>query len=270
MICRICNLFIYSHLFIIFLLTCIFAAPGTLATMMAAMIRVEPALVVALAPHGEHAVVARFLSADQGLVAAYVQGGRGRKLRPVLQIGNRVALDLVTKSAGQLAFATVHPLGTNMAMMHGPAALALVDYLASLSATCLNEGEAQPRLFPLFDALFGAAAAGAARAHLRSKEHLLGLLRARVLDKAAYVRQRTLRTWAALVDARCVPLSWWNAVLRAADAALAPLGAASAELDREAGLFRLIETAPGVTVDEVKAKTAAKILVDRPVTAMRL
>ena len=129
--------------------------------MMAAMIRFEPALVVALAPHGEHAVVARFLSADQGLVAAYVQGGRGRKLRPVLQIGNRVALDLVTKSAGQLAFATVHPLGTNMAMMHGPAALALVDYLASLSATCLNEGEAQPRLFPLFDALFGAAAAGA-------------------------------------------------------------------------------------------------------------
>ena len=71
--------------------------------MMAAMIRVEPALVVALAPHGEHAVVARFLSPDQGLVAAYVQGGRGRKLRPVLQIGNRVALDLVTKSAGQLA-----------------------------------------------------------------------------------------------------------------------------------------------------------------------
>jgi 3-oxoacid CoA-transferase B subunit len=45
---------------------------------------------------------------------------------------------------------------------------------------------------------------------------------------------------------------------------------AAFELDRGAGLFRLIETAPGVTVDEVKAKTAAKILVDRPVTAMRL
>ncbi len=41
------------------------------------------------------------------------------------------------------------------------------------------------------------------------------------------------------------------------------------KFDREAdggkGLFRLIEVAPGVTVDEIKAKTAAKILVDGPV-----
>ena len=125
------------------------------------MIRVEPALVVAVMPHGENAVVGRFLSAEYGLVAAFVHGGRGRKLRAVLQPGNRVALDLATKSAGQLAAATVHPIAANMAMMHGAAALALVDYLAALAATTLPEGEAQPRLFPLFDALFGGAAAGA-------------------------------------------------------------------------------------------------------------
>ena len=37
------------------------------------------------------------------------------------------------------------------------------------------------------------------------------------------------------------------------------------ELDRPSGLFRLIETAPGVSVDEVRAKTRARILVDQPV-----
>jgi len=42
---------------------------------------------------------------------------------------------------------------------------------------------------------------------------------------------------------------------------------ATFEFDRDERLFRLVETAPGVTVDEVKARTAARILVDRPVAA---
>lgn len=125
------------------------------------MQRIEPALVVALAAHGEHGAVGRFVSADQGLVVAYINGGRGRRLRGALQLGNRIALDITPRAAGQLAFASVHPLSTNMAMMHGAAALALVDYVALLAASTLPEGEAQPGLFPLFDALFAAAGAGA-------------------------------------------------------------------------------------------------------------
>ncbi|MBU3684093.1 MAG: CoA transferase subunit B [Phycisphaerales bacterium] len=40
---------------------------------------------------------------------------------------------------------------------------------------------------------------------------------------------------------------------------------ATFEFDRDERLFRLTETAPGVTVEQVKASTAARILVDRPV-----
>jgi 3-oxoacid CoA-transferase B subunit len=39
------------------------------------------------------------------------------------------------------------------------------------------------------------------------------------------------------------------------------------EMDKKEGLFRLIETAPDVTVDEVRAKTKAKILVDAVVAS---
>ena len=127
------------------------------------MIRIEPAIVVALSPHGEHAVVGRFLSADQGLVAAYVHGGRGRGLRAVLQPGNMVALDLVQRRANGLGTATVYPLSTNMALLHGAAGLAIVDYVAALAAATLPETVPQPRLFAPFAAIFAAAGAGTDR-----------------------------------------------------------------------------------------------------------
>lgn len=127
------------------------------------MIRIEPALVVALHAHGEHGVVARFLAAEAGLLAAFVHGGRSRALRPVLQLGNQVALDLTPRRAGQLPQAAVHALASNMAMLHGPAAIALVEYVAGLAAATLPEGEAQPALYPLVAALLAAAGAGADR-----------------------------------------------------------------------------------------------------------
>jgi DNA repair protein RecO (recombination protein O) len=127
------------------------------------MNRIEPALVVALHAHGEHGVVGRFLSAGSGLVAAYVHGGRGRALRPVLQLGNQVALDITPRRAGQLPVAVVHALSSNMAMLHGPAAIALVEHVCGLAAATLPEGEPQPRLFPLVAALLAAAGAGADR-----------------------------------------------------------------------------------------------------------
>jgi DNA repair protein RecO (recombination protein O) len=126
----------------------------------AGMIRIEPALVVAAIAHGEHGVVARFLTEELGLVAAYVPGGRGRKLRAILQHGQVVALDLVERRPGQLRQAGVHPLASNLAMIHGAGAIAMVEYLAALAAATLPEDQPHPRLFPLFAALFAAAGAG--------------------------------------------------------------------------------------------------------------
>ena len=47
-----------------------------------------PAIVLAARAHGENAVILRMLTQEAGLVAAYVAGGQGRRLRPVVIPGN--------------------------------------------------------------------------------------------------------------------------------------------------------------------------------------
>ena len=64
-----------------------------------------PAIVCGSRPHGETAVIVRLLTADYGLVAGYVAGGRGRELRPVLIPGNLVDAELKSRSDSQLPFA---------------------------------------------------------------------------------------------------------------------------------------------------------------------
>jgi DNA repair protein RecO (recombination protein O) len=64
-----------------------------------------PAIVCAVRPHGETAAIVRLLTPDQGLVAAYVAGGRGRQMRPVLVPGNRSRPTCGPRSASQLPFA---------------------------------------------------------------------------------------------------------------------------------------------------------------------
>ena len=46
-----------------------------------------PAIILSLRAHGEHGAVVRMMTPEQGLVAAYVRGARGRRMRPVLMAG---------------------------------------------------------------------------------------------------------------------------------------------------------------------------------------
>ena len=66
-----------------------------------------PALVCGSRPHGETAVIARLLTAEAGLVGAYIAGGRGRQLRPLLIPGNLLDADFRSRSEGQLPFAQI-------------------------------------------------------------------------------------------------------------------------------------------------------------------
>ena len=123
--------------------------------------RLEPALLLALIAHGEHGAVARIFSTDQGLGSVYIRGARGRRMRGLLQIGNILALDVVTRGEQQLPVATPYLLTSCLAMLHGAAALAMVEHACLLCSQLLPEGEAQPRLYGQVAAVVAAAGAGA-------------------------------------------------------------------------------------------------------------
>src|SRR5688572_25347750 len=111
-----------------------------------------PAILLAARPHGETAVVARMLTSAHGVVAGYVAGGRGRRLRPVVILGNRVELQLSARSDSQLPFAKIELLESRGPWLGEPLAAAAIGWACALTATALPERHAYPSLF---DALGG-------------------------------------------------------------------------------------------------------------------
>jgi DNA repair protein RecO (recombination protein O) len=125
------------------------------------MLVTAPAIVVAVLPHGEAGAVVRFLTPDAGLVAGYVRGGRSRALRPVLQPGNSVHVDLQRRASRQLAAATVE-LVRSRALLAMTADTALgLEWLTVLTASLLTEDVALPRAHAALEGLLDAMMLGA-------------------------------------------------------------------------------------------------------------
>ena len=115
-----------------------------------------PAIVCAARPHGETAVVARLLTEGHGLIAGYVAGGRGRRLRPVLVPGNLVEAELRSRSEAQLPFARLELTESRGPWLGEPLAAAAIGWVTALTATVLPERHAYPSLYQALAALLGA------------------------------------------------------------------------------------------------------------------
>ena len=122
-----------------------------------------PAILVAARPHGETAVIARMLTEESGLVAAYVAGGRGRQLRPVVIPGNLVQADIRAKSDSQLPFARLELVTSRGPWLSEPLPAAAIAWVTALTASVLPERNAYPALHDalggLLDAICSAQAA---------------------------------------------------------------------------------------------------------------
>ncbi|MCK9543633.1 MAG: recombination protein O N-terminal domain-containing protein [Novosphingobium sp.] len=115
-----------------------------------------PALICAVRPHGETAVIARLLTADHGLVAGYVAGGRGRQLRPVLIPGNVVDAEIDARSPNRLAWARVELMQSRGPWLSEPLPAAAIGWTTVLPAAVLPERHPYPAIYDAALALLDA------------------------------------------------------------------------------------------------------------------
>jgi DNA repair protein RecO (recombination protein O) len=119
------------------------------------LIRV-PTIVCAVRAHGEHGAIVRGLTAEYGLLAGYVRGGRSRRLRPVLSAGNIVQAEFRARTEDQLAALTVELITSRAALLEEPMAAAALDWATALAAATLAEGHPYPRIFAALDGVLAA------------------------------------------------------------------------------------------------------------------
>jgi len=115
-----------------------------------------PAIVCALRVHGEHGAVVRLMTPDSGLVAAYVRGARGRRMRPVLMAGNLVEAQLSARTEAQLPQAVVELIHSRGPLLSEPLSAAAIEWATALTATALPEAQPFPRLYEALGGLLDA------------------------------------------------------------------------------------------------------------------
>lgn len=114
------------------------------------------AIVCALRNHGEHGAIVRLMTPEQGLIAAYVRGARGRRSRPVLIAGNIVEAQLSARTETQLPQAAIELVHSRGPLLSEPLPAAAIDWATVLTATALPEGQPYPRLYEALGGLLDA------------------------------------------------------------------------------------------------------------------
>lgn len=117
------------------------------------MIIDTPAIVCAARSHGEHGAIVRLLTADHGMQAGFVAGGRGRRLRAVLIAGNLVQARLRSRTPAQLAQCEVELLHSRAPLLAEPLPAAAIEWATALAATVLPEAQSYPRVHAALEAL---------------------------------------------------------------------------------------------------------------------
>ncbi|MDO5620052.1 MAG: DNA repair protein RecO [Paracoccus sp. (in: a-proteobacteria)] len=116
--------------------------------------------VLGRARHGEHAVILRVLTRDQGLLAGIVPGGASGKRAAMMQPGHVLSLHWRARVEGQLGTFAAEPLRPRAAILADGDALAALNAVCALLLYALPEADPHPALTDRTEALLDAADAG--------------------------------------------------------------------------------------------------------------
>jgi DNA repair protein RecO (recombination protein O) len=135
------------------------------------------AIIVAVRAHGEHGAIVKILTRDHGLVAAYVQGGRSRRLKPILSAGNVIMAHCRARHESQMPSLDPELERSRAPMQSEPIAAAAIEWVTALAAVVLPEGHPYPRVYDALDGVLSAVeAAPSARAWLNALERYEALI----------------------------------------------------------------------------------------------
>jgi DNA repair protein RecO (recombination protein O) len=115
-------------------------------------------LVLSLRRHGESGAVVELFTPAFGRVGGFVHGGGGRKMAPVLQVGNLVRVDWKARLSDQLGhFSPVELIEPNAArLLHDAAALAGLSSAVAVIRKATAERQPYSGLYEALSVLIGA------------------------------------------------------------------------------------------------------------------
>ncbi len=120
----------------------------------------DEGIVLSVRPHGETAAIVEVLTRTHGRHLGLVHGGRSRRMRPMLQVGNHVSVAWrarLSENLGVFSVELFRPFASEV--LHDPKALAAVSSIAELTRV-LPERDPHAELFEITHFVFGFLADG--------------------------------------------------------------------------------------------------------------
>ena len=110
--------------------------------------------ILSVRKHGETSAIIDVFTREKGRHLGLVRGGVGRRLRPVLQPGNKLLLEWRARLSEHLGYFTVEPDRLHAAeIMDNRLSLAGLNAACAVAKETLPEREAHPRVYEAFEIL---------------------------------------------------------------------------------------------------------------------